>query len=393
MASYPGLNVALEALVAALQIDAEPASRLGVVNIVNGGAQNLVPFNYDAATVTAMIADRPTGGGSCISCGFDQASAMITASGRDGVSTAVLLIVSLQNIWGETGTEDFNSAQDDLYTASNTFGPCTTSNPCGYTRLAPLDEEASVTVDQLNVVLTYAGDEAYGGIVACTACPSPLPPALPPPRPPPPPFSPPPPSPPPAPPGSPPASPPPPAPPGTPPMSPPPPCTAVAKLDFYNSQVTVRNLGGLGPDFGLERQLRFQNLGTVQAQGAGNENAAIIDIDLVVTNTTPYTPYYPDTYIQSEGDKCEPPPHPPGPRRPRVGGAPSLSAPRARPAADGAASKGSLGRSTYRRAPPRPLSSASSRRAPTTKSTSPTSTSPFTTSTRAWPIVHQSVGT
>jgi len=65
----------------------------------------------------------------------------------------------------------------------------------------------------------------------------------------------------------------------------------VAKLDFYNSQVSTQNLGGMGPDTAKEALLRFENLGTVQAQGQGNEDAAAVTIDLVVRNLTTYTPY------------------------------------------------------------------------------------------------------
>lgn len=66
----------------------------------------------------------------------------------------------------------------------------------------------------------------------------------------------------------------------------------MAKLDFYNSNVTVRNLGGMGPDVDKEPLIRFENLGTVQAQGAGNEGAEERIIDLVVRNLTEYTPKY-----------------------------------------------------------------------------------------------------
>ena len=69
----------------------------------------------------------------------------------------------------------------------------------------------------------------------------------------------------------------------------------MAKLDFFNADVTVKNLGGMGPDFDKEPLLRFENLGTVQAQGVGNENAQESIIDLIVRNVTAYTPLFKDT--------------------------------------------------------------------------------------------------
>ena len=125
----------------------------------------------------------------------------------------------------------------------------------------------------------------YDGVVVCEACSPPPPPPQPPPSPPPP-------NSPPAPPGLPPSHPPPPVPPGLPPNAPPPPCVAVAKLDFFNADVTVRNLGGMGPDFDKEPLVRFENLGTVQAQGVGNENSQESIIDLIVRNVTAYTPLF-----------------------------------------------------------------------------------------------------
>ena len=66
----------------------------------------------------------------------------------------------------------------------------------------------------------------------------------------------------------------------------------MAKLDFFNADVTVRNLGGMGPDFDKEPLVRFENLGTVQAQGVGNENAQESIIDLIVRNVTEYMPLF-----------------------------------------------------------------------------------------------------
>ena len=322
------LNSVLQTLIEKLELEESPASRVALVSTddiseecnppmgkFSNCAQLHAGFSSDTSQQTLKIATLSSGDAACPSCGVAFALTLLQAgsggdfAGRAGVPSAIVMVTALTFDTAHWNTpfaqQVLEGVGDITVRPRRQFSSVNQAHP-------PLPELLSVAPTwphtaqppslswQVRGVFVNPTDAAgwstvpdTGGneqllaseIVGCGGCSPPeLPPSLPPL--PPPPCSPP------IPPKLPPSLPPPPAPPGLPPASPPPPCTAVAKLDFYNSNVTVRNLGGMGPDVDKEPLIRFENLGTVQAQGAGNEGAEERIIDLVVRNLTEYTPKY-----------------------------------------------------------------------------------------------------